>query len=271
MEQVKYRTTDSQSRIMVARSDDLYPLGYNTICPDQSSNYDSAKQQNYTSLIRLIPRVNADTNSRLIQVTHSLVVKIMLQQQLGNNDDHTADKISGTTTEIFQNHQLTTKDNKFTSGSASNQRNDQRQDPSLEQPRTLLAPSVLHHGIITPPPSNSTSPSLDRSLSSSPLKSIFSLKSNRDGNSHLPKSTTPRIQEKQPYDRNSFVVCTLEIPVVVTSRLNTLEGDILGCPPSYLQTASEVAPDYLQTMETFPAVPSYGGANNCNNNDQLDE
>jgi hypothetical protein len=61
---------------------------------------------------------------------------------------------------------------------------------------------------------------------------------------------------KQKSRKYGVIVCTVEVPLVVTSRQNTWEGQ-MPKPPSYLQTASEAPPGYHQTLESCPLVPTY--------------
>ncbi|CAO3596196.1 unnamed protein product [Absidia cylindrospora] len=248
-EHVQYRTTDSQSRLVASQSDDTYPLGYKTICPDQDPDYDPTKHQNYNALLRLIPRVNADTNSRLIQVSHSLVVNILLQR-FDSGDDQTMDKDNGITMEEAQHEE----DGESTSRSPAVQMDNAKQ-PQQERIRSLSAS-------VSP---SSPSSSMNRSLSSSSLTSIFSLKNKAHAESHSPKGKISRTQGKQRHCRNSITVCTLELPLVVTSRHNSWKDQMSNAPPSYRQTASDAPPVYLQTLETCPAVPSYVNSNSGSN------
>ncbi|ORZ24669.1 hypothetical protein BCR42DRAFT_446588 [Absidia repens] len=250
-ERVQYRTTDSQSRVMASHSDDTYPLGYNTIYPDQTSDYDPTKHQNYDAVLRLIPRVNADTSSRLIQVSHSLVVNILLQRFYG--DDQTVEEA--------QRHELTNEAAEYTSGSP--EQIDNNKQPQQERIRSLSASA-----------SPSSSSLYGRSLSSPSLTSFFSLKNKSHAESHLLKGKTTRAQGKQQrHRRSSITVCSLELPIVITSRHTTWKDQKPDVPPSYRQTASDSPPVYLQTLETCPAVSTSGSSNSGSNtitNDFLD-
>lgn len=267
-ERVQYRTTDSQSHTLMTRSDDVFPLGYSTFCPDQAPDYDPSKQQDYNALFRLIPRVNADTNSRLVKVSHSLVVNIQLEKISGDDnayDDEHSDE-DGNATDDTDHHQSMDEDDINNTSWATDQVDDktrfsqrllQQQDEHTSG-ATRSAPSspTFHHppAPMTPPHSRASSPSLSRSSSSSSIASIFSLKNRSVDDLHRSESG----KGKQKSRKYGIIVCTVEVPLVVTSRQNTWEGQ-MPKPPSYLQTASEAPPGYRQTLESCPLVPTYDG------------
>ncbi|KAI8332853.1 hypothetical protein BC941DRAFT_435568 [Chlamydoabsidia padenii] len=264
-ERVQYRTTDSQSHTVMARSDDVFPLGYSTFCPDQASDYDPTKQQEYNALFRLIPRVNADTNSRLVKVSHSLVVNIQLERTGGDDSyDDESDEEGNATDDT---HQSMDEDDGYTSW-ASDQVDDktrfsqrllQQQEEhsgSLGIRSVPNSPTLYHPPApMTPPHSRASSPSLSRSSSSSSIASLFSLKNRSTDDLHKLEPSSSKGKHKH-HRKNGVIICTVEVPLVVTSRQNTWEGQ-MPKPPSYVQTASEAPPGYHQTLESCPSVPTY--------------
>ncbi|ORY94154.1 or S-antigen, N-terminal domain-domain-containing protein [Syncephalastrum racemosum] len=79
-EVVKYRTTGERSSTCqsAAKSEELFPLGWSTFYPSQSPDYNPAAQHDYNAIFRLCPRVHGDTQTRLLQVTHAVVVNVMV-------------------------------------------------------------------------------------------------------------------------------------------------------------------------------------------------
>ncbi|CAO3598652.1 unnamed protein product [Absidia cylindrospora] len=276
-ERIQYRTTDSQSHTVAMRSDDVFPLGYSTFCPDQAPDYDPAKHQDYNALFRLIPRVNADTNSRLVKVSHSLVVNILLERihGAGGGDDDQDSDDGGNVTDDTDHHQSMDEDDGYTSW-ASDQTDDktrfsqrllqqqqqqqqQHEEPSGSASETRSCPSSPTHAHppapMTPPHSRASSPSLSRSSSSSSIASIFSMKNKSHDDLHKLENKAAQGKHKHR-SNNSVIICTVEVPLVVTSREHTWEGQ-MPKPPSYLQTASEAPPGYHQSLESLPVVPTY--------------
>lgn len=275
-ERVQYRTTDAHSHTVSMRSDDVFPLGYSTFCPDQAPDYDPTKHQDYNALFRLIPRVNADTNSRLVKVSHSLVVNILLERLHGaggGDDDHDSDD-DGNVTDDTDHHQSMDEDDGYTSWAS-----DQTDDKTRFSQRLLQQQQQQHHNDeasgsasgtrscpssptqahppapMTPPHSRASSPSLSRSSSSSSIASIFSMKNKSHDDLHKSESKSNHGKHRNR-GKNNVIICTVEVPLVVTSRQNTWEGQ-MPKPPSYLQTASEAPPGYHQSMESLPVVPTY--------------
>ncbi|KAI8384253.1 uncharacterized protein BYT42DRAFT_561888 [Radiomyces spectabilis] len=220
-ERVQYRTTDQQAHTLIAKTDDLFPLGYSTFYPSQDENYNPAEKHNYNAVFRLIPRVNADTNSRLLRVTHTLVVNIMLED----------------------------KHHPHESGDES--ASERESDVESEDEKASIQMSPFS----TPPPSQPNSPPISRASSSSSLSSLFSLTRNthgdagKDGISNLKQHALRRKKI-----RSGLTMCSLELPLVVTSREHFWDSG-MPSPPSY--ETGDFPPTYGQTIEQLPRVPHY--------------
>lgn len=245
-ERIQYRTTDGNSNTVLSKTDNLFPLGYSTFYPNQAPDYNPREKADYNALFRLCPRVNADLNSRLMKVTHALVVNIMVEDTNRDNDDDE----SAYDTEATESEWASEEDR----GNASDTKH------ANESPMT------------TPPASTPNSPNLSRSSSTSSLTSMFSL-----GRSHLSvpgnniinsingeesMSTIPTIKSarRKPHRQNSketgeprLTLCTLEVPLVVTSREHTWNEK--PNPPSY--DAVEEPPSYNSALESLPRAPNY--------------
>ncbi|KAI8088998.1 uncharacterized protein BX664DRAFT_331934 [Halteromyces radiatus] len=278
-ERVQYRTTDSQAHTLMSRSDDVFPLGYSTFSPSQAHDYDPTKPQEYNALFRLIPRVNADTNSRLLKVTHSLVVNILLEK-LGDDDDNGLDTDEeSNATDDTDHHAVTDdEDGGYTSWASDQtddktrlsqrilqQHHDEQQQAGSSSRSSTSRPtspssSTNPPPVMTPPHSRASSPVLSRSSSSSSITSLFSLKNKSHDDLHKLEN---KVLGKHPSRKPGVTVCTVEVPLVVTSRQHTWDGH-MPKPPSYVQTASEAPPGYHQTLETCPMAPNY----NPNEEDQ---
>ncbi|RCH80177.1 hypothetical protein CU098_000558, partial [Rhizopus stolonifer] len=98
-ERVQYRTTDGNANTISSKTDNLFPLGYSTFYPNQSPDYDPKETADYNALFRLCPRVNADLNSRLMKVTHALVVNIMVEDKADDAEDESAYETDATESE----------------------------------------------------------------------------------------------------------------------------------------------------------------------------
>ncbi|KAI8066669.1 hypothetical protein BC940DRAFT_302021 [Gongronella butleri] len=279
-ERVQYRTTDHQANTVHSRSDEAFPLGFSTFYPDHAPDYDASKPQDYAAVFRLIPRVNADTNSRLLRVSHSLVVNIHLE----HDGDIVLD--SHQLHDQHQQHQEQMLIDDDAAGYASDAPSDDiKMAPHDDQsssstvlpphPTELARPDLanaasssnVHHFTMTPPHSNPGSPTLSRSSSSSSITSLFSLKNK----SH--DDLVQRLEANKPNGNANangkapagkpgpgVVICSLELPLVVTSRENYNDDGAMPHPPSYRITATEAPPGYKQTIDQLPPVPMYCNA-----------
>ncbi|ORX61942.1 E set domain-containing protein [Hesseltinella vesiculosa] len=280
-EHVQYRITDGAGNTVHSRNDNTYPLGYSTFIPDQAADYDPTKLQDYTALFRLIPRVKADTNSPLLRVTHSLVVNIAVEHdgQIQTQDhcpaaDQQADLDDGYVSDALSDdckmHVLSTSQpdieclaDEAAHLSVSDDASTRYELPlntDISRPELLRAnsSSLSQQFTMTPPHSRPTSPSLSRSSSSSSIASIFSLK-NRSQDDLVQKLEAKAPLDKVYYQHNKdpcIAVCTLELPLVVTSREHYFDG-AHSLPPSYTKTATEAPPGYQQTLDVLPPVPIY--------------
>ncbi|KAI8981743.1 hypothetical protein BDF20DRAFT_862954 [Mycotypha africana] len=276
-ERVQYRTTDSNANTVLSKTDNLFPLGYSTFYPNQSPDYDPKEKADYNALFRLCPRVNADMNSRLLKVTHALVINIMVEDTCTDEDD----------SEV--NYETEATESEWASASED----DRGHTSDVKTP--FSSPST------TPPPSTPGSPDFDpqsrpamsRSSSTSSLVSIFTL--GRSHNNNIATTTTNNnnnantiptdditmngmnIPTIKPSRRHSklykfkdyhhhhhgnkdpnepkLTLCTLEVPLVVTSREHILNEKTVAAPPSYEQV--EEPPSYKSTLKELPRAPNY--------------
>ncbi|KAG0168240.1 Arrestin domain-containing protein 2 [Apophysomyces sp. BC1015] len=221
-ERIQYRTTGQQALTCqsAAKTDDLYPLGWSTFSPAEEPDYNPAARHEYNAVFRLCPRVNADTNTRLLRVSHSFILNIMVEERESNADSDAEDM------------------------------------PGLMADAGAVSDTEM--------PSNSRpgTPTLSRSSSSSSISSLLSLRRSnahedtvRDATTKLssinPHTSSRRHHRQRPAN---LILCSLEIPLVVTSRERFWDGDRPE-PPAY-QTAEE-PPSYGQTIEQVPPVPCY--------------
>jgi hypothetical protein len=252
-ERTQYRTTDSHANTVHSKTDNLFPLGYSTFYPNQSPDYDPKENADYNALFRLCPRVNADLNSRLMKVTHALVVNIMVEDT--NKDDDDDESLYDTEA---TEPEWASEDDRHNTSSVTKH--------AMESPAT------------TPPASTPSSPTVSRSSSTSSLASMFSLgrsHPNTPGNdiaaglsgngddmaggsmSSIPTIKSTRRSRSKQHNKDSneprLTLCTLEVPLVVTSREHT------WCekpnPPSY--DAVEEPPSYNSALESLPRAPTY--------------
>jgi hypothetical protein len=248
-ERVQYRTTDGNANTILSKTDNLFPLGYSTFYPNQSPDYDPKEKADYNALFRLCPRVNADLNSRLMKVTHALVVNIMVEDTCSEDMDDE----SAYDTEATESEWASEDDNRAAGGQ------------NLDTKLALESPTT------TPPASTPSSPTLSRSSSASSLVSIFSLgRSNHQspGNNILDeaggsmtsiptlKSTRRKSHKHSSRNPNEprLTLCALEVPLVVTSREH-LWNEKPNPPPSY--DAVEEPPSYNSSLENLPRAPTY--------------
>ncbi|KAI7875335.1 hypothetical protein K492DRAFT_136622 [Lichtheimia hyalospora FSU 10163] len=203
-EVIRYRTTGERSITCQSayKTEELFPLGWSTFYPSQAPDYDPASDHDYNAVFRLCPRVHADTETRLVEVKHHIIINMMVEER--------------------------------------------RPDPTAHAPQQLE--DIMHQLLPTPPTSRPSTPkpSLSRSSSSSSISSIFSLK--RDSSSR--RSSISHESQGQQH----LTLCTLEIPIMITSREHIWDG-AMPSPPAYNTT--EAPPSYFQTIEQLPAVPTY--------------
>ncbi|KAI8879576.1 hypothetical protein K501DRAFT_287315 [Backusella circina FSU 941] len=238
-ERVQYRTTDGNSNTVLSKTENNFPLGYSTFYPNQEKNYDPKDKADYNALFRLCPRVNADLNSRLMKVSHTLVVNIMVEDTKSDDEYESAYETDATESEWASEDERQSTDTK-------------RSDANM----------------ITPPASAPSSPVLSRSSSTSSLASIFSLGRSSHANqstddlaslsgnmTSMPNLKSSRRKHKQSKYSNepSLSVCSLEVPLVITSREHTWTAK--PNPPSY--EALEEPPSYNTSLQSLPPAPSY--------------
>lgn len=219
-----------------SKSEELFPLGWSTFYPSRSPDYDPAAQHDYNAIFRLCPRVHGDTQTRLLQVTHAVVVNIMVD----------TNKPIGTPSETPH-----ASDDELDDASI----NGDDDKPSVQQ---------LEHMPSPPSSRPSSPPPLSRSSSSSSISSIFSIRrhattppsSRRSSVSSGCSGSAPAMTMAMPKQQTqkSLVMCSIEIPVVVTSREQIWDG-AMPSPPAY--NSNEVPPSYFSSLEQLPAVPAY--------------
>lgn len=248
-ERVQYRTTDGHANTILSKTDNLFPLGYSTFYPNRAPDYDPKETADYNALFRLCPRVNADLNSRLMKVTHALVVNIMVEDTNRDNDEDE----SAYETDVTESEWAS---------------EDERGNVSSDMKQSNESPAT------TPPASAPSSPILSRSSSASSLVSIFSLGRSHpntpgnniadslNGDEYGSMTSIPAIKSaRRKSSRHSrdpneprLTLCTLEVPVVVTSREHTW-NEKPAPPPSY-ETVEE-PPSYNTALENLPRAPTY--------------
>ncbi|KAI8886759.1 E set domain-containing protein [Backusella circina FSU 941] len=240
-ERVQYRTTDSHSNTMISKTDNLFPLEYSTFHPSQERDYNPELKADYNALFRLCPRVNADLNSRLIRVTHDLVVNIVVNDKATDEDD----------SESVYDTEVT----------------DSEWGTEDERPSTDNNNDAGEASASTPPISIPNSPALSRSSSATSLASLFSLGRNHSsasledlvtsGMTSLSKSSRRRRKQKRNLNEPNLTICSLAVPLVVTCREQTWNNRPAQ-PPSYNST--EEPPSYGSTVHDLPPVPVYDPA-----------
>lgn len=251
-ERVQYRTTDSYANTVISKTDHLFPLGYSTFYPNQASDYDPKAKADYNALFRLCPRVNADLNSRLIKLTHALVVNIMLEDTIRDEDEESSYETELTDTEwCSEDEKMDTK----------------HSSPSSTPPHS--APSTAP-----------SSPSLSRSSSTSSITSFFSISRSNHLSPNSQEELVPikdisRHQRNQPKkhkrsDGPYLTLCTLELPLVVTSREHIWNEHL--SPPSYDEV--QAPPSYNTALDHLSRVPTYptgdiSGRSGINHDNQL--
>ncbi|RCH83817.1 Arrestin domain-containing protein 2 [Rhizopus azygosporus] len=235
-ERIQYRTTDSNANTVLSKTDNLFPLGYSTFYPSQAPDYDPKAKADYNALFRLCPRVSADLNSRLMKVTHALVVNIMLDDsQPDDQEEESAYETEATDTE-------------WTAFSEDERHVDTKHS----------SPSS------TPPGSTPGSPILSRSSSASSLVSIFAMgRSHSNGYTSggeelatIPaiKSHRKKSSKKHKDSHGSHLtLCTLEVPLVVTSREHLWNEK--PNPPAYDE--AQEPPSYDTALDDLPRAPTY--------------
>ncbi|KAI9477091.1 hypothetical protein BDB00DRAFT_859581 [Zychaea mexicana] len=253
-ETVRYRTTGERSLTYQAcsKTDEVYPLGWSTFYPSQAPDYSAAAPHSYNAMFRLCPRVNADNETRLLDVKHSVVVNIMVEERRAvatapqtphehHNDEDDDRKLS-----------VQQIEHAFTTAAAATAA---ASPPSSSSSSRLTALSASQP---------TTPPVLSRSSSSSSITSIFSLRREHHGggggsksNASSRRSSISGITPSSLHHREAkthLTLCTLEIPVLVTSREHVWDG-AMPSPPAY--NTAEAPPSYFQTLEQLPAVPMY--------------
>ncbi|KAI9252348.1 hypothetical protein BDA99DRAFT_520846 [Phascolomyces articulosus] len=262
-ETVRYRTTGERSLTCqpCSKTDDVYPLGWSTFYPSQSPDYNAEDPHDYNAVFRLCPRVNADNKTRLIDVKHSVVINMTVEE----DRRHSNPQQYPTITPASSCHESDNEDDE----------NDSDRKLSVQQIEhafTTAAAAVATVSSTTPlsPPVSqpTTPPVLSRSTSSSSISSIFSLRRNNNNsdngngsrsNASSRRSSISGITPSTPSsslrrEQTHLTLCALEIPVLVTSREHIWNG-AMGSPPAY--NAAETPPSYFQSMEQLPAVPTY--------------
>lgn len=231
------------SFILFSKTEELFPLGWSTFYPSQSPDYSPYEPHNYNAIFRLCPRVNADTETRLLKVTHAIVVNIMIEEHAPTAED-------------------------AASVTSAEEHTSKEYIQQIENALALAAETSLSYSLPTPPSSEpSTPPPLSRTSSSSSLSSLFSSirRSHHHDKSYSAPSSrrssislgtmTPRTKQQQ--HKTHLSLCSLELPVVVTSREHVWDG-AMPSPPAY--DTIETPPSYFHALEQLPAVPVYSSS-----------
>lgn len=228
-ERIQYRTTDSYGQTALSKTDYLFPLGFTTFYPSKAQDYNPKEKSEYNTLFRLCPRVNADLNSRLMKINHALEIRILVQD---TNPEEEETNESCYETDVTESEWASEDDH---------QHRDIKQK-SLREDIPVAAQ--------TPP--EDVSP-ISRSSSASSLVSLLSLgRHNKDDSMvSLPSLKTTKRKQKRRHHGPSLAVCSIEIPLVVTSREDT--WNTKNTPPSYV----DEPPSYHSTVNTLPRAPTY--------------
>ncbi|CAO3662582.1 unnamed protein product [Umbelopsis ramanniana] len=82
-ETIQYRTTGVQAVNAHSSSklDVQFPLGRSTFYPSKAPDYDSSETHDYNAVFRVWPRVHADTNTKLLKVSHKLVINVSVEDR----------------------------------------------------------------------------------------------------------------------------------------------------------------------------------------------
>lgn len=94
-ERIVYQTTGQQSLSCqgISKTDDLFPLGWSTFYPPDDPKFRPDKKQDYNAVFRLCPRVNADTRTKLLRVSHEILVNIVVEEtKSGSSNEDDQDK-----------------------------------------------------------------------------------------------------------------------------------------------------------------------------------
>ncbi|GAB5592309.1 hypothetical protein Unana1_07209 [Umbelopsis nana] len=210
-ETVQYRTTGVQAvnAHVSTKLDVQLPLGVSTFYPSKVQDYDSSETHDYNAVFRLCPRVHADTNTKLLKVTHKIVIKVNIEDR---SNKETFTKVS----------KRKTKSAPTTPACSDNE--DDEYDPVRSSASSI------------------------RSQSSSYSSSSIALPMT------LPKPRPFRARSNSQLSTYPIKTCTLEIPLVVTSREYVWEGE-MPTPPAY--EIEECPPTYFNSVVSLPPVPDY--------------
>lgn len=238
-ERVQYRTTDSNANTILSKTDNLFPLGYSTFYPSQEPGYNPSEKADYNALFRLCPRVNADLNSRLMKLTHALVVSIMVEDtKPDEHEEESAYETEATDTEWCSE--------------------DERQIDTKHSSPASTPPNSAPNSA---PSSAPNSPVLTRSSSASSITSIFSLGRSHNGytsgGEELASIPAIKNHRRRPKKKEThgphLTLCTLEVPLVVTSREHIWAEN--HNPPSYDDV--QEPPSYHTALDDLPRAPTY--------------
>ncbi|KAI9497604.1 hypothetical protein BDB00DRAFT_918788 [Zychaea mexicana] len=259
-ERIIYQTTGQQSLTCqsVSQTDELFPLGWSTFYPSEQddANYNPYAKHQYNAEFRLCPRVHPDIKTRLIKVSHALIVNIkMTVRSSSNSNDGTSVKVEYPYQQQQQQQQQKDSSSLLPSIKATNNNNSteqvQQEQPQQQQQQQQQESTS----------SRGNTPPLSRSSSSSSLSSIFSLGRQQASNTEeyvkdaLMTLSSKRHSHNQNNESSQNVyVCSLEVPVVITSRQHCWEGE-MPQPPAYQN--AEHPPTYRQSIEHLPPAPVY--------------
>jgi hypothetical protein len=209
-ETIQYRTTGVQSVNAHASSklDIMLPLGVSTFYPSKSADYDSSETHDYNAVFRVCPRVNADTNTKLLKVTHKIVIKVSIEDRSNK--------------EMVKPKQRKSKSAPSTPACSDNE--DEDYDPIQSSASSI------------------------RSQSSATSSSSVVLPMT------LPKPRPFRNRSSNQLTSWPVRMCTVEMPLVVTSREYVWEGE-MPTPPVY--EIEECPPSYFNSVVSLPPLPDY--------------
>ncbi|KAI8149609.1 hypothetical protein BJV82DRAFT_127849 [Fennellomyces sp. T-0311] len=206
-ERIIYQTTGQQSLTCksISQTDESFPLGWSTFYPSEEEHFNPREKHEYNAQFRLCPRVHPDIKTRLVRVSHALIINIKVTEQQENSSGDENDG-GGSTPSLSRSSSASSLSSIFSLG---------RQQASNTE-------ELVKDALLT--------------LSSGGAK--------RHHHHHHPQRTS---------DSNVYI-CSLEVPLVVTSRQHSWEG-AMPHPPAYEN--AEMPPTYRQSIEHLPPAPTY--------------
>ncbi|CAM0142348.1 hypothetical protein VKS41_002166 [Umbelopsis sp. WA50703] len=148
-ETIHYRTTGVQAVNAHASSklDIQLPLGVSTFFPSKAPDYDSSETHDYNAVFRVCPRVNADTNTKLLKVTHKIVVKVSIEDRSVKDFQKPSKRKvkSAPTTPACSDNEEEPEEEVHSSASSIRSTSSSTSTSSMVLPLTLPRPKTFRH------------------------------------------------------------------------------------------------------------------------------